>query len=222
MRMIGTYRIGGTWQVPLLLGLALAMTPVSAQDIKVVGLFKDQAILLINGKQRILKVGGEVTLEGVTLVSANSKEAVLEIDGVQRSYLVGAHISVSSGHQPIVRIWPNAGGHYFHEGKINDHRVDFVVDTGATLISMNRQTALKLKLDYTKGKPSLTETASGHARVYVMQLQRVSLGAIELRDITAAVHESDNFPRVILLGNSFLNRLSLRREGKLLELKRQP
>ena len=69
MRMIGTYRIGGTWQVPLLLGLALAMTPVSAQDIKVVGLFKDQAILLINGKQRILKVGGEVTLEGVTLVS---------------------------------------------------------------------------------------------------------------------------------------------------------
>lgn len=45
-------------------------------------------------------------------------------------------------------------------------------------------------------------TASGKETVYIVELDTVKVGDIELRNVTAAVHDSD-FPDVILLGNSF-------------------
>ncbi len=205
----------------LLLGFSLAPAPGAAQDIEILGLFKDRAILSINGTQRILKVGEPVSAEGIRLISADSREAVLEIHNVQRSYALGAHISSSQKQQPIVRIEPDRQGHYLYGGKINGHAVEFVVDTGASLVSMSRREATRLQLKYREGRPSLSRTASGIARIYVLRLEKVSLGAIELHGIQAAVHESDDFPPLILLGNSFLEHLSLQREGTLLELKKK-
>ena len=49
--------------------------------IKVVGLFKDKAIVTIDGKQRVLSKG-KTSPEGILLISANSREAVIEIDGI--------------------------------------------------------------------------------------------------------------------------------------------
>ena len=67
------------------------------------------------------------------------------------------------------------------------------------------------------GKKSISSTASGLDNVYIINLKKVKIGDIELHDVKAAVSDSD-FPQVILLGNSFLNGVDIKREAGLLEL----
>ncbi len=190
------------------------------EKINILGLFTDKAIVLIDGKQRIL-VAGKKSPEGVLLISANSQEAVLEIDGERNTYTLGSHIG-SKYKKPqagkISTIAPDANGMYWVNGSINGFQVSFVVDTGATLISMNKHQAKRIGLNYKlEGKQSVANTASGLSKIYIMNLDRVKVGDIEVRDVQGAVHDSD-FPKVILLGNTFLNRVSMKREGKILQL----
>jgi len=197
---------------------------INAVDkIVVVGLFKGKAIVQLDGKQRVL-IAGKPSPEGVILISANSEEAVLEIDGVRDRYTIGTHIGSSfkgPTGQKTVSIAPDSQGMYWVSGSINDFQVKFMVDTGATLISMNKHQAKRIGLDYKmKGVPSLSSTASGIAKIYLMKLKKVRIGDIELHDVKGAVHDSD-FPQVILLGNSFLSKIDMIREGGLLQLQKK-
>ena len=193
----------------------------AVENITISGLFKDKAIVSIDGRQRVLVVG-KPSPEGVLLISANSKEAVLEIDGIRQTYGLGSHISSSfTGPAPgeTVTIAPDDGGMYLVNGSINGFQVSFVVDTGATLISMNKHQAKRIGLDYKmKGVESTSETAAGYARIFLVKLNEVKVGNITVHDVDAAVHD-DEFPTVILLGNSFLGRVNMVREGMLLQIK---
>ena len=154
----------------------------AVDKISVLGLFKDKAIINVDGKQRVLKVG-EPSPEGIVLISANSEEAVMEVDGETASYRLGSHIGTiydKPAEGPVVQIWPDSYGMYNIIGNINSYPVTFLVDTGATLIAINKNEARRL----------------------------------------ATVVDGD-FPTEVLLGNSFLNRLEMRREGKMLELKKK-
>ena len=200
-------------------------TPCSMaiEKITVSGLFKDRAVVIIDGKQRLLTIG-KPSPEGVTLISANTSEAVLEIDGEQKTYELGREISSAfTGPTPgeTVTIAPDDGGMYLVNGSINGFQVSFVVDTGATLIAMNKHQAKRIGLDYKmKGVESTSETAAGYARIFLVKLNEVKVGNITVRDVDAAVHD-DDFPTVILLGNSFLGRVNMVREGLLLQIKDQ-
>ena len=95
----------------------------------VVGLFKDRAILDINGKQRLLAAGHQAP-EGITLISANSKEAVIEVEGQRGTYALGNRIgsqyaAVTAG--ATVQISPNPMGMYNVGGAINGFAVSFMV-----------------------------------------------------------------------------------------------
>ena len=192
----------------------------SVNKITIVGLFKDRAIVDLDGKRRILETG-KATPEGVTLISANSSEAVLEINGVRNRYELGTHIATEFNPpvgQKTVTIAPDSTGMYNVNGTINGFHVDFVVDTGATLISMNRHEARRLGIDYKlEGEPGVSNTASGFAKIFIVKIKQVKVGDIELHNIEGAVHDGD-FPTEILLGNSFLNSVNMKREGKLLKL----
>ncbi|NIR58755.1 MAG: TIGR02281 family clan AA aspartic protease, partial [Gammaproteobacteria bacterium] len=66
--------------------------------------------------------------------------------------------------QVTVRIWPTPNRMYTVLGSINGYPVDFIVDTGATLVSMSGREARRLGIDYRViGKPSQSSTASGIA-----------------------------------------------------------
>ena len=117
-----------------------------------------------------------------------------------------------------MQIWPDAYGMYNTIGNINSYPVTFLVDTGATLIAMNKNEARRLGLDYLViGTPSQASTASGIVNTYHIKLEKVRVGDITLTDVDATVVDGD-FPIDVLLGNSFLNRLDMRRDGKMLEL----
>jgi len=203
--------------------LLLSIPCMAVEKITVVGLFKDKAIVHIDGKQRILTIG-KTSPEGVKLISANSREAVIEIDGNQETYTLGTHISgefTAPASGTTVTIAPDSTGMYEVNGSINGFLVKFVVDTGATLISMNKHHANRIGLNYKmEGEESLSETASGYAKTYLVKLKEVRVGDIVLNDVQGAVHDGE-FPSVILLGNSFLGRVNMMREDKILQLKKR-
>jgi aspartyl protease family protein len=202
--------------------LAAAVSAAAINKITVVGLFKDTAIVVIDGTRRLLR-SGDTSPEGVTLVSATSIEAVLEIDGEQKRYGLGGQIggSYARSEQPKVRIWPTPNHMYLVTGSINGFPVDFIVDTGATLVSLSGKEAKRLGIDYrVVGTPGRSSTASGIEEIYLVKLNKVRVGDIELRDIQGAVHDGD-FPPAVLLGMSFLGRLTMRQDGQVLELEKK-
>ena len=72
----------------LVLVTAIMAFPVIATDrITVNGLFKDKAIITIDGIQRVLEKGKK-SREGALLIKADSKQAVIEIDGRQQLSLI--------------------------------------------------------------------------------------------------------------------------------------
>ncbi|MCI0399950.1 MAG: TIGR02281 family clan AA aspartic protease [Gammaproteobacteria bacterium] len=207
-----------------LLFLLLAAPVAYAVDkIVVLGLFKDKAVVEIDGKQRVLTVG-KASPEGVKLISADSKAAVLEVDGQTASYTLGTHIgSTFAGPSPqaIVQIWPNDMGMYMVSGSINDLPISFLVDTGATNVAMNEHQAKRIGLDFKlEGTEGQAQTASGITRVYYVNLKRVKVGDIGMRDVQAAVLEGD-YPTEVLLGMSFLSKVEMTRAGRLLELRKR-
>jgi len=78
----------------LVVALSLASTVAAVEKVTVVGLFKDTAIVVIDGTRRLLR-SGDTSPEGVSLISATSEEAVLEIDGKQQRYSLDGQISGS-------------------------------------------------------------------------------------------------------------------------------
>ena len=206
------------------LTLLLCITNVNAIDkINILGLFKNKIIAKIDGKQHVLAVGGE-SPEGIVLISSNSNEAIIEINGTRETYTLGSHIGGQFSKPEagkVSTIAPDRQGMYWVNGSINGFQVDFVVDTGATLISMNKHQAKRIGLNYKlEGSESTSSTASGISKIYIVQLDKVKVGDLEIRNVTGAVHDSD-FPEVILLGNSFLNKVNMKREGKILQLQQR-
>ncbi len=202
--------------------LSTAAGTAAVSKITVVGLFKDTAIVVIDGTRRLLR-SGDTSPEGVTLVSATSSEAVLEIDGERKRYGLGGQIggSYARSEQPKVRIWPTPNHMYLVTGSINGFPVDFIVDTGATLVSLSGREARRLGIDYrVVGTPGHSSTASGIEKIYLVKLDKVRVGDIELRNVQGAVHDGD-FPPSTLLGMSFLGRLTMRQEGQVLELEKK-
>lgn len=210
------YRIIARAFLLLLLSAASHAEP----EIAVIALFRNAILAQIDGKEQLLRVG-ETATTGIRLISADSREAVLEIEGARKTYTLNTTISASyqDAQSPhTVTIAPDAQGIYRVNGSINGFQVKFLVDTGATLISMNRTHARRLSLDYKRiGEPALSKTASGDDEVYVMMLDKVMVGEILARDVRAAVHDSE-YPEEILLGNSFLQQVSMRREGTLMTI----
>lgn len=200
----------------------LSLSVVHAMDITVLGLFNDRAILKVDDKQHILK-SGQTSPEGIILISADSQYAVLEIDGKQEKYFLGSHVSSHFEKPEIVgeaKIWP-INGMYMVAGSINGYPIKFMVDTGASWISMNSEQAKRLGIDYrVKGRRSLVSTANGTVPIFVVNLDKVKIGDIELSHVQAGVLEG-NSPKEVLLGMSFLERVEIERKGTMMLLKRK-
>lgn len=215
--------LGLAWGLLLERGLSPrgAMGQEAAAQIAVKALFRDKALLEINGRRRLLEVG-QTSPEGVTLLATDPASARLRIDGTEREVGLDGRIAADFGRAREPRrvlVGPAADGHYYIDGAVNGTSVRFVVDTGASTVAMNRHDARRVGLLYrVDGVPMTVETASGPAPAWRVDLRSVKLRAIELRGVTGVVIDGD-FPSTALLGQSCLNRLDMRREGVMLELR---
>lgn len=186
-------------------------------DIKVVGLFKNKALVVIDGKQKLMHVGE--TYSDVTLDSADSRDAVLSFDGVSQSFTLGSHGGFSSGKtkKASFSVTPSYGGTYKTTGSINGKTTEFIIDTGASTVSINSKFADILGIDYKNGKEVNVLTASSKVTGYMVSLDTVTLGSIRLNNIDATVLEGEQ-PEIALLGMSFLKYLTVVNEDGRMKL----
>jgi len=203
----------------ILIGLLALCAPAWAVDVSVVALFPGKAMLVVDkGKPRTIRTGE--TYAGVTLISSTSEEAIVSINGKQQRLHIGegvySALSVQSDHASVV-LTPDKNGHFVSSGSINGASVRFLVDTGATMVSMSVEDARRAGVNYIVGERGYSQTANGVTAVYKVKLGQVTLGDITLRDIDGVVHENSALP-VVLLGMSFLGKLEMRREGNSLTL----
>ena len=190
-----------------------------ATEVNVVGLFPGKAVVTINrGAPRTLSVG-QKTAEGVVLVSVDSTKAVLEVDGKKQTLEMGQHFesSASTGSRNSVTLAADSRGHFVTQGSINGATARFLVDTGATTVAIPAVEARRMGIDYTKGDRAYSSTAGGVVPIFRVKLDSVTVGDITLLGVDGVVMEGQGMD-VILLGNSFLNRTEMRRDGATLTL----
>lgn len=108
---------------------------------------------------------------------------------------------------PRVVLTSNNGGHFTARGLINGSHVDFLVDTGATIVFISREEARHVGIDLRKLNYNQTAmTAAGKTKFARVNLDKVSIGNIVVRNVEAAIAESDEVTHN-LLGMTFLSRI---------------
>jgi aspartyl protease family protein len=204
-----------------LLGAAalLAAASAVAQSVSMSGSLGAKALLVIDGTPRTVASGE--TVQGVKLVSVSGSDAVVEVKGKRVTLaLGGAQVNLggapSEGGGSRIVLAAGSGGHFFSTGSINGHSVSFVVDTGATFVSMGAAQARELGVDYTKGQRGITNTANGQVVAYKVKLASVRLGDVQLYDVDGLVGEQPM--AFVLLGNSFLSRFQMVRDNDTMTL----
>lgn len=110
----------------------------------------------------------------------------------------------------------NLSGHYVASGEINGHPVTFIVDTGATKVSVPLAVAERVGLE--KGLPMAVRTANGSARAYMTTLDEISIGGIRQRGVRGSINPSFEADAV-LLGMSFLGELEFTQSQDILTLR---
>ncbi len=203
--------------------VSILLVPASSADdviIKVVGLFTNKAFLEIDGKQKIVSKGE--TFNGVTLISASARNAVVSIHGETKK--LGLNQSIGSNYKTPDRanstIYPDEQGMYYIKGRINGRGMRFLIDTGATYVTMSGQQAALIGIHYRQGIRKFAHTASATVPVWQIVLDRVSVGGISISNVAATVIEGPR-PYVTLLGNSFLKYTELQRTGSAMELRQR-
>jgi len=206
----------------LLLSILTTSIAIAAPNIKVIGLFKDKALVAIDGKHKLIRKGD--TYKDFTLEYADSKRAVISYEGISKKYYLG---SPSSGGMQFKKakssayhIKANPMGMYVTQGSINSKPMNFIVDTGATMVSMNQADAERLGINGPRdGEEIKVMTASAVVKAYKVKLETVKVGEIQIKDVDATVLLSEQ-PDTVLLGMSFLKNLRVKQSGSVMSLEK--
>lgn len=195
----------------------LACTASWATSVSVMGLFKDKAIVSIDGgKPRTLSVGQ--TEQGVKLIAADSGGASFDVDGKRRSLGMGQSFAggAPTDARQSVSLTADARGHFAAAGSLNGYPMTFLVDTGATSIAISAAEAKRIGLDYRSGQAAGVSTAAGVVPAWRVTFNTVKVGNISVNQVEGMVVEAGlNVP---LLGMSFLNRMEMKRDGQTMTL----
>jgi aspartyl protease family protein len=196
---------------------------VWAQSVTFAGHMGTKALLVIDGQPHTLAVGQ--TASGVTLLQLSAEQAVVQRGAARTTLLLGAAPARLAG-TPVARtdaqeiVLPaGPGGHFMTTGAINGRVVQFMVDTGATVVALSQSEAERIGLDWRNAPRALTQTANGPVPVYRVSLNTVRVGEVEVGNIDAVVVPAP-MPYV-LLGNSFLGRFQMRRDNDLMRLEKR-
>lgn len=199
--------------------LAVAGGAARAQNVTLAGQMGGRALLVIDGQPRTLAVGESAG--GVKLLRLAPDEALVESGGRQSTLRAGgaparlAAGGVVGGAREVV-IPAGSGGHFVVGGAINGRPVQFMVDTGATLVTLSADEAQRIGLDYQRGQRGAMQTANGAVPMWLVTIGSLRIGEVEIGQVRAAVVPSP-MPGV-LLGNSALGRFQMARDNDVMRL----
>ena len=191
--------------------------PTQAADISVVGLMPNRAVVQIDGGSPRIVAIGQKAGDSATLVSVEKDGATFNVDGKRRSIKLGeAPLSAPTSSSPTASLTSDSRGHFMADGQVNGQAIRFIVDTGATMVSLSSADARRLGINYLAGQPTQLSTANGVAQAWRVRLDSVRVANITINNVDAVV--MDNAAMPALLGMSFLNRTDMKREGNIMTL----
>lgn len=79
----------------------------------------------------------------------------------------------------------NENGHYFVDGTVNNHKLNFVIDTGATLISLPQKFANTAGLQCQRA--AMSRTANGISQTCTTTIQTLQFGNFTLKNVEAMI-----------------------------------
>jgi len=202
--------------------LASAAAFAAADDVALIGVIGDKAAVLAiaGGEPKTVKVGQ--TWSGVTVITVTHERATVEIEGKRRELSLGQHYRAGgqvAATRESVTLAADARGHFFADAAVNGIPMRFVIDTGATAVALSAADASRLGIDWHNGARRTMQTANGATTGYLVKLDKVRVGGIELYDVDGVVLEQGM--GVGLLGMTFLNRVDMRRDGDTMTLIRR-
>ena len=136
----------------------------------------------------------------------------------EKQYNPNQQLAMSTGDDGVreLVLQRNRYGHYVADGEINQQSVVFLLDTGASDISVPEGLARKIGLK--RGPAMRYQTANGMITVYATTLAQVDLGGIVLHQVRASINPKMQGNEV-LLGMSFLKHLEFTQRGDSLTLR---
>lgn len=198
------------WAV--LSSLSLGCCCAWAQDVSLVGLSAGKALLVVDGAPPRFWSPGQ-SQAGVRLLNVGVNQATVEVQG-QRLLLNVGQAPLRAQTVPTdtkLVLYAEAEGHFFGNGAINNQATRFIVDTGATAVSISEREAKRLGIAYEQGQAVRIRTANGELVGHRISLTSVKLGPYTRYNVAAVVIPAD-MP-FVLLGNSFLSQFSMLREN---------
>jgi len=210
----------------LLLLATLGLLPLAglSQSVALSGVAGGKALVVIDGAApRFLSAGQEH--QGVKLLSVQGQSATVEVEGRrqdlhvgQAPVSVGAQAGAAPGGQRIV-LTADGQGHFTPQGQINGRTVQFMVDTGATLVILGQADARRVNLSLDNGQRVQVATANGMVLGHQVRLGTVRVGDVQVFDVPGIV-----LPQAmpyVLLGNSFLTRFQMQRQNDQMTLEKR-
>lgn len=147
---------------------------------------------------------GKVTQQAVVwaLIFVGVIAAVGLWGDIRRTVTPGQALSVQEGRIVLPRA---PDGHYYMSADVNGTPVNFVVDTGASQIVLNKRDAARAGIDTSAlSYVGRANTANGVVRTAPVRLDRIAIGPIAHEDVRAVVN-SGELDRS-LLGMTYLQR----------------
>src|ERR1700754_1608167 len=96
-------------------------------------------------------------------------------------------------------------GHFWVEAQVNGQPVKFLIDSGATMTTIDRDTAARVGVDVSPRRDQFVRTGNGIIRVSSGRAAEFEVGGISRRDVGLQVAENDDLN---VLGMNFLSSLS--------------
>lgn len=121
------------------------------------------------------------------------------------TWISSPKVSVS-GSQVEVVIPKSQDGHHYIDGFLNGKRIRFMIDTGASYVSIGGNLAGQMGLF--AGKPTKFETANGSVLGQLFENQSIKVSGLATPPLTVGV--MPNSPNTALLGQNFLRHVELR------------
>ena len=211
--------MNGRTPLLLLAGCAMAVA-VQAQSVVLSGVLGSKALLTVDGgTPRSVAVGQ--SHQGVKLLALGATQAEVEIGGVRRTLRLGeGPVSADSarpdGDARRIVLHAGSNGHFRSQGQINGRTVTFMVDTGASAVGISAADAERIGLNYRAGRPVQMNTANGSVMGWLVKLDTVRLGNVDIYQVDAVV--SPGAMPYVLLGNSYLTRFQMTRTNDQLVL----
>jgi aspartyl protease family protein len=194
----------------------------NAQSVVLTGILGSKALLLVDGKPPKSVGAGESYL-GVKVLSVAGETAVVDVAGRRVTLKMGDSPTQVGAKGPAggnrIVLTADSQGHFFTPGRINNQQMQFMVDTGASYISMSIAEADRMGIDYKKGQPVGMSTANGMVQGYRVRLSAVRVGDVQLTELEAVVTPA-SMPYV-LLGNNFLTQFQMTRMNDQMVLERR-